>query len=195
MSNRAAGVVVSAALVVAFASTPWRAVVADEALAGSPNDVTATVASEGAKVPPPTGHATKFILPFYRSVEGDGTTPNSSTSLQISNLNNATCEVSVQWLKQDALACELTVTLGPYMTGILCTRDISGPGSALDSCLVTCSPALTFQQGRAQVNIEKLTTCKKFALAARLIQSDSTDTALIAMQDLKIVKPTGNVGE
>jgi hypothetical protein len=183
------------ALVAGVLSTPRRAVA--DGPAGSPSYVAA--AAEGVateKVPAPAGQATKFLLPYYRSVVMGSGTPNTGTSLQVSNLNNATCDVSVQWLVQDSIACESMATLLPYALTTFCTRpQVEGPLSAFESCLNVCDPALTSQQGRAQVNISKAVACKKFALEARLIMANSTDTALIAMQDLKIVKPTGNAGD
>ena len=185
----------TALLGVALLSAPrWAA--ADDGPAGSPADVAAATEGVAAeKVPAPAGQATKFLLPYYRSVGGGGTTPNSGTSLQISNLNNAACDVSVQWLTQDSIACEGTATLPPFSNSVFCTRDIEGPAFAFEDCHVVCDPVLTFQQGRAQVNVSKAVACKKFALQARLIQSNADNTVLVGMQDLKIVKTTGNVGD
>jgi hypothetical protein len=183
----------TALLGVALLSAPrWAA--ADDGPAGSPADVAAATEGVAAeKVPAPAGQATKFLLPYYRSVEGtSGTTPNSTSSIQISNLNNAICDVSVQWLVQDAVLCERTEEIVPYATQIFCTRDLD---EEFESCIVVCNPELDYRQGRAQINISKAAACKKFAVAARLIQTNSDDTALIAMQDLKIIKPTGNAGD
>jgi hypothetical protein len=128
-------------------------------------------------------------------VKSDATTViRSATVVSITNNSPTTCDTLVEWgTGFGEHVCTTKFTLGHGRTGNQCSRDIP---SDIATCNAACSSTLTFE-GNAVVDSTNLTPCANIAVSARTYYtSGSTDDAVTAATDAKIVRINqGNRGD
>ena len=138
----------------------------------------------------PTGQVARYVVTNMVSE------PNkAATVVSITNNGPAACNVSVDWsLGSGSVVCTTNfASLPAGQTKNFCSRN---PGSNFVTCGVTCSPALNFHEGRAQVASTNNANCAKIAVDARIFFFNGSDTTLGGAYGPKIVKKgLGNSGD
>jgi hypothetical protein len=146
----------------------------------------------------PVGQTARYTVSYFRSDTNSAI--RSATVVTVTNQFSGNCNVSVEFFKGFAPTspvCTLNLTLGPGVTADYCSRGIP---DGLTTCNATCSPASTFDEGKARVNSTTNTTtifCGKLAVSSRTYYTAGTlDDTLLSITDNKIVKvAAGNNGD
>jgi hypothetical protein len=125
-----------------------------------------------------------YTVDFMRSISG--TTIQVMTAISIVNEGTDDCPTSVDWFfgggVPPTLACTTTLTLSPKQALHHCSRSV---GDTFVLCSASCSPALTFNQGRAVVGTTS--KCKsKIAVDARVYYTTSGDAQVTGVADVKV---------
>ena len=151
--------------------------------------------SPGLEPAVPVGQLVRYVVTFMSSITS-GTINPTGTAVSITNNGPDTCDVSVDWFRghSTTISCTTNFTsLPPGQTTVLCSRTLPNWVSVCD---ISCSPALTFHEGRARVNSTNTTYCARTAVDARVFYFSGGDASVAAISNPKIVKTgIGNRGE
>jgi hypothetical protein len=123
-----------------------------------------------------------YLVTFMKSRTADPI--RSATVVSVTNqVGGRTCQVSVDWFRgfESTPACTTSFSLGAGFQTDFCSRAIP---DALTSCNATCTPDLTFHEGKAVVKAD----CKQLGVSARVYYTTgATDSAVTAITDSRIV--------
>lgn len=163
---------------------------------GYVGDTTASKAPKAPASPVTPNHRQLFLIGYLNS---DTTTANrSATVVSITNQGGVSCEVSVDWFRgldpADAI-CTTVTTIDPGQTQEHCSRSLP---EAIAVCQATCAPELTFDEGKAVVNVhKKCLNAEALAVDPRLYHTNgSADEEVAGIADLKVIRfGKGNRGD
>lgn len=172
------------------------------ATAQNPNHPTGTPdSSEQGQQPTtqfvPAGSTSRYAVTYMNSQTTSGF--RSATVVSVSNQSRIACSVTVEFFRgfEAAAVCTTTATISPNVTHDFCSRAI--PGGAT-TCNSTCSPALTFHEGRAKISstADAEGHCAAIAVDARLYHftGTTTDSGVGAITSPTVVRiGQGNAGQ
>ena len=124
-----------------------------------------------------------WLVTFMKSMTGGAI--QTCTVISVTNQGARSCPTSVDFLfGEGSLACTTTLTIEPGQTWEHCSRDVKG---AIVTCNATCSPGLTFTEGRAIVRTTLV--CKpKIAVYPRVYYTSAEDGVVQAIADVNVVR-------
>lgn len=162
---------------------------------------TAATMTNTVGAPPPLtpGHRRLYLIGYLNSDTSEAN--RTATVISITNQAQGPCEVSVDWFKgldPNSAVCATVTTINAGETQEHCSRDLPG---AIAVCQSTCDPNLTFEEGKAVVNLHE--TCflsvdsRRLAVDARLYHTTGdADDAVSGVTGLKVVRfGQGNRGD
>jgi hypothetical protein len=142
----------------------------------------------------PAGTVARYLVTYMKSNTAT-TALRTATIISVTNQSSSTCRVAVDWkVGGTSTVCTTTLSLSPRSELDFCSRTIP---DGITTCNATCSPSLTFKEGKAVVGSSTTTGCEKIALSARTVYTSSTsDSPVNGITDAKIVKfGAGNIGD
>ena len=147
------------------------------------------------------GHLPQIFIPMtprylvtYMKSRTDNDKLRSATVVSVTNQSQATCRVAVSYFKgfvnNSSPECSTSFSISPDFTVDFCSRNLPTP---ITTCNSTCSPGLTFDEGRSIVS----STCREIGVSSRVYYtSGEGDDEISAITDSKIVKVgEGNNGD
>jgi hypothetical protein len=146
----------------------------------------------------PHGHTTRRYLVTYMSSQAGLNLPTqSATVVTVTNQSDRSSVVTIDWFKEFATtsACTTTFVLESELTTDFCSRSLP---LVLTVCNSTCSPELTFDEGRAVVSSQT----ERIAVSARVYYTRPAEEPkvfgeeVVAITDSKVVHiGRGNRGD
>ncbi len=134
----------------------------------------------------------RYLVTYMNSQTEDRI--RSATVTTVTNQSDSTCRVAVSYFKgftkNLSPVCSTNFSISPDFTVDFCSRNLPGP---ITTCNSTCSPELTFDEGRAIVS----SNCREIGVSSRVYYiSGANDDGISAISDSKIVKiGSGNNGD
>lgn len=140
------------------------------------------------------GGQPRYLVTFMKSRTTDPI--RTATVVSVTNQASGTCQISVDWFRgfETSPACTTTFVLGAGFQTDFCSRTIP---DALTTCNTTCTPELTFHEGKAVVSSSTRDDCRSIGVSARVYYtSGSADDEVTAISDSKIMRfGQGNRGD
>lgn len=133
----------------------------------------------------------RYLVTYMRS--DASSTIRTATVVTVTNQSATRCDVTVSYFdgfsNNSSPICTVTLGIPPDWTVDFCSRVIS---ASISGCNQTCSPALTFSEGRAIVS----STCREIGVSSRVYYTGAGDATVSAISDSKVVVfGAGNSGD
>jgi hypothetical protein len=134
----------------------------------------------------------RYLVTYMNSQTADRI--RSATAVTVTNQSPSHCLVGVSYFKgfspNSSPVCSTSFIIPPEFTVDFCSRNLP---LALTVCNSTCSPELTFDEGRAIVS----STCREIGVSGRVYYTSGDDDGEVAaISDSKIVAfGRGNTGD
>ena len=136
----------------------------------------------------------RYLVTFIKSRTTDPI--RTATVVSVTNQAKHTCHIAVDWFRgfDPNAVCTTKIDLDAGFQTDFCSRQIPDP---VTSCNATCSPELTFHEGKAVVSSSAEDGCKDIGVSARVYYTQgSADDEVTAVSDSKIVRVNrGNLGD
>jgi hypothetical protein len=130
--------------------------------------------------------ARRYFVPYFSSITGQQTA--TVTVITILNPTSRSCHIKLNWFKgftPDSLQCSINAVVDPGVSFDFCSRDTS---ESITFCNATCSPELTFDEGKAIVLSTPSEDCAKILADVRVYYTTNSDTGVTAISNTNIFR-------